>query len=91
MSWVDEKIKEEEKRDPTFKARFEKEQNKLDVAVALSELRHEMGLTQREFAELVGKQQSVIARIEKGTMSPSFNLINEIAVASGKKVELTFV
>ena len=90
MSWVEDKIKEEAQKDPQFMTWFEEESNKLDIAVAMTELRENTGLTQREFAEKVGKQQSVIARIETGSMTPSFKLINEIAVALGKKPTLSF-
>ncbi|WP_407350371.1 helix-turn-helix transcriptional regulator [Lactococcus garvieae] len=90
MSWVEEKINEEAAKDPQFMTWFEEERNKLDIAVVMAELREETGMTQREFAAKVGKQQSVIARIETGSMTPSFKLINEIAVALGKKPTLRF-
>jgi ribosome-binding protein aMBF1 (putative translation factor) len=90
MSWVDDKIKEEAQKDPNFMTWFEEESNKLDIAVAMTELREKTGLTQREFAQKVGKQQSVIARIETGAMTPSFKLVNEIAVALHKKPTLSF-
>lgn len=91
MSWVDDKIKEEAQKDPHFMEWFEEESNKLNIAVTMTDLREETGLTQREFAEKVGKKQSVIARIETGSMTPSFKLINEIAVALGKTPTLKFM
>ncbi|MDR0289088.1 MAG: helix-turn-helix transcriptional regulator [Rickettsiales bacterium] len=90
MSWTDNKIKEEAQKDPNFMTWFEEETNKLDIAVTMTDLRVGLGLTQREFAEKAGKQQSVIARIESGKMTPSFKMINEIATAVGKKPTLTF-
>lgn len=90
MSWVEDKIKEQAAKDPEFMTWFEEEGNKMDIAVTMTELRVNTGLTQRQFADKVGKKQSVIARIEKGTMTPSFKLINEIAVALGKKPTLKF-
>lgn len=48
-------------------------------------------MSQREFAELVGKPQSTIARIESGSMNVSIRLLNEIALAAGKEVSFQFV
>ncbi|WDA67510.1 helix-turn-helix domain-containing protein [Lactococcus lactis] len=84
MSWTNNKIKEEAQKDPNFMMWFEEETNKLDIAVTMTNLRVGLGLTQREFAERVGKELSLITRIESGELIPSFKLINEIAHAVWK-------
>lgn len=80
----------EELKDPEFKKGFNEEVLKLDVAVAITELRKSAHLTQRELAEKVGKPQSTIARIEKGNTNVSIVTLAEIADALGKTVEVNF-
>lgn len=72
MSSIDDSIKKKEAESATFVAEYEKESQRLEVAIALTQLRKELGLSQRELAEKVGKPQSTIARIENGSMNPSF-------------------
>ncbi|GAB2027401.1 helix-turn-helix transcriptional regulator [Lactovum odontotermitis] len=90
MSWTDDILKEETKRSPEFLRGFLEEKQKLDIAAAMTHLRESEGLTQQQLADKVGKPQSTIARIETGKMLPSFRLINEIAAALDKEVELSF-
>ena len=49
-----------------------------------------LGMTQREFASLVGKPQSTIARIESGKMNVSINVLTEIAIATNQKLTVDF-
>jgi DNA-binding XRE family transcriptional regulator len=58
----------EQMKDPDFAARFKKAGDDWDVAVQLSVLRKECGLSQKELANLVGTSQQQISRIE----SPSY-------------------
>lgn len=62
-----------------------------EKAQSVKSLRDEFGLSQVEFAKLVGKPQSIISRIEAGEMNPSFQLLNEIADKTNKKIEIKFV
>lgn len=89
MSYVDERIKKDSK-DAAFNEAFEKESERLDIAIAIMKLREEEGLTQQQLAEKVGKPQSTIARIENGTLNPSYKLLNDIAHGIGRKLEITF-
>ena len=45
-------------------------------------------MNQHDFAVLVGKPQSTIARIEAESMNPSLGLITEIVNKAGKQVKL---
>ena len=58
MSSIDELIKKKKAESATFAAEYEKESQRLEVAIALTQLRKELGLSQRELAEKVGKPQS---------------------------------
>lgn len=90
MSSIDELIKKKKAESATFAAEYEKESQRLEVAIALTQLRKELGLSQRELAEKVGKPQSTIARIENGSMNPSFTILYEIANRVGKELHVEF-
>ena len=91
MSYIDDLIKKECAENPEFEKEFKKEQERLDVAVALVKLREETGLTQQQLADLANKPQSTIARIENGTINPSFRLLAEIAQSVHKELKIQFV
>lgn len=65
--------------------------NDSDIAKLIRGLREELQLSQRQFAKLVGKPHSTIARIENGSMSPTVSLLQEIASSAGKELKITFV
>lgn len=53
------------------------------AGVLLRATRHRAGLSQRELAERAGTAQSVVARIELGCTSPSWNTLTTLLVAAG--------
>jgi len=53
--------------------------------------RKEKNLTQRDLAELIGTKQSNISRLESGNYNPSLDLLNRIALAVGKELEVRMV
>lgn len=76
-------------QDPQFKQEFENETTKLESAVALTHVRKEAGLTQRELASVSKVPQSTIARIETGA-NTSVDTLTKIANALGKKLTVSF-
>lgn len=62
-----------------------------DIAKLIKKLREELQLSQRQFAKLVGKPHSTIARIENGNMSPTVSLLQDIASSIGKELRITFI
>ena len=91
MSKTSKGIKRRKSESPEFKQAFEEEQAKLDFADLLFELRQQTGLNQTAFAKKVNKSRSTIARIESARMEPSFSMLEDIAQALGKHVEIRFV
>ena len=89
MSKIDEYIDKRSKQSADFAREYKEESQKLQV-VEVRNLREELGMSQRKFAELVGKPQSTIARIESGKMNVSINVLNEIAVATNQKLTVRF-
>ena len=91
MSKNSEAIKRRSSESAEFKQAFEEERAKLDFADLLFELRQQTGLNQTAFAKKVNKSRSTIARIESARMEPSFSMLEDIAQALGKRVEIRFV
>ena len=91
MSKNNEAIKRRKSESSEFKQAFEEEQAKLDFADLLFELRQQTGLNQTAFAKKVNKSRSTIARIESSRMEPSFSMLEDIAQALGKRIEIRFV
>ncbi|MVF16006.1 helix-turn-helix transcriptional regulator [Fructilactobacillus sanfranciscensis] len=90
MSKTQDLIKEYSK-DPEFKKIYDEEASKTETALAVRSLRDKLGLSQVEFAKLVSKPPSTISRIETGEMNPSFQLLNEIADKTKRKMKISFV
>ena len=63
-----------------------------DLRVALiGELiraRQERGITQKQFEELSGVTQPVIARLERGTISPNISTVMKLLAPLGKKLAI---
>ena len=53
--------------------------------------RKEKNLTQKGLAELIGTKQANISRLESGNYNPSLDLLNKVAQAMGKKLEVRIV
>lgn len=91
MSKITDLIQADIKRNPHIESDYQQQSIKLDVAVAVMKLRESQKLTQRQFAEKVGKPQPVIARIENGNSNVTLNTLEELAKKSGKKLKISFV
>lgn len=62
-----------------------------EVAQLICEARQQAGLTQRQLAQRVGTQQSVIAKLEDADYEGhSLTMLRRIATALGHRVELRF-
>lgn len=90
MSKIDEYISARSKDNSNFARLVEQENINLEVAVKVRDLRENMGMSQREFANLIGKPQSTIARIENGTTNASTKVLSEIAQATNKRLIIQF-
>lgn len=90
MSKLDAYVAERSKNNPEFSQIVEQENINLEVAVKVRDLRANMGLSQREFANLIGKPQSTIARIENGSMNASTKILSEIGQATNQRLTIQF-
>ena len=83
------KLYDELASDPINKKELDKENERLETAIALMKLREQEGLSQRELAKRVNKPQSTIARIESGSMNVTFDTLMDIVSALGKKMTIS--
>ena len=90
MSKIDDYIARRSEKEPEFANLVEQENINLEVAVKVRDLREKLALSQREFAVLVGKPQSTIARIENGSMNASTKILAEIAQATNQRLTISF-
>ena len=79
----------EQLKDPEFKKEFENETTKLESSIALTKVRKESGLSQRDLATVSDVPQSTIARIESGA-NTSIDTLTKIANALGKRLTVNF-
>jgi HTH-type transcriptional regulator/antitoxin HipB len=77
------------KRDPTFRAEYERLGPAMDLAFALAEARHGAAMTQAEVARRMGTSQAAVARLESGRVMPSWNSIERFARAVGRRPVVT--
>lgn len=72
-----------------------KPKNKSDVLVSVSQqiikIRNLKGLSQGDLAKLANTTQAVISRIENASVNYSLAMLQKIASALGKKLEINLV
>ena len=90
-SGIDEHIKEKSK-DELFVTYYDRSQVISNISQKIYEMRISSGLSQKELAEKANTTQPVIARLESGkdTRIPSLDLLDKIAHAVNKKLNISF-
>lgn len=73
---------------PSFKKEWEKSEVQYQMTRQLIKSRIEKKLNQRQLAKKAKTTQSVLSRLESMSFNPTLGLIEKIAEALGKKVEI---
>src|SRR3989344_9355297 len=81
---------EKQLKDPKFKKEWDKLEPQYQITRELIRSRIEGKISQRELARKAKTTQAVISRIENMTVSPSIGLLQRIAGALDKKLEVKF-
>jgi len=77
---------------PGYAEAVAEERVKAQAAREIYDSRQAAGLSQKQLADLVGTHQSVIARLENADYDGhTLTMLNRIAAALGKRVEVRFV
>jgi DNA-binding XRE family transcriptional regulator len=82
----------EDLKDAEFRAHYEEERRVLQLAMKISKLREKKGMTQAEFAKLMGTSQQAVSRIESGEYEGfTLKTLEKIAEATGTRLKIDFV
>jgi DNA-binding XRE family transcriptional regulator len=84
VSWND--IRQQVLDNPEVQAEYDALEEEFKLARQIIFLRKASGLSQREFATLVGMKQPQLARIESGKQSPKLETIVKLAAGAGYEV-----
>ena len=81
---------EQELKDPEFKKGFELETKKLEMSLAVINLRKKKKISQSKLAEKIGMKQSAVGRIEAGKQNLTIETLQKIAFAFNKELVVSF-
>ncbi len=82
---------EDQLKDPAFAARFKRAGEAWDVAIQISALRQQAGLSQKELAKLLRTSQQQISRLESPDYEGhSLSLLRRVAEALHARVRVVF-
>ena len=84
------KIIEEEMKNPEFKKGVELEMKKLEMSLAIINLRKKKKISQAKLAEKIGMKQSAVGRIEAGKQNLTIETLQKIAFALNKELIVGF-
>lgn len=77
-------------KDPNAEKRYNEATQQLNIAIIIKELRKDLHLSQQELAQKMGKAQSTIGRIENCSVTPTIQMLQEIATATNTKLKISF-
>ncbi len=78
-----------ELKDPEAKKLYDYYDLQLRVSYQILQIRKQVGLSQKEFAEKIGTAQSNVARIESGKQNFTIDFLQKIAKTFNKNIEVT--
>ncbi|MBR4608217.1 MAG: helix-turn-helix transcriptional regulator [Lachnospiraceae bacterium] len=76
--------------DSEFASAWEDTRDEFALAREIICTRVAAGLSQKELADKIGTTQSVIARLESGTHTPSVSTLKRVAAATNAKLNISF-
>ncbi len=80
----------EKLRDPYFREEWAKSETQYQITRQMIAARLERNLSQRVLARKAKTTQAVISRIENMSVNPSIGILERIARALGKRLEVSF-
>ena len=78
-------------KDPEFKRDYDRLEPQYQVLREIIKTRLERKMSQRHLATKAKTTQAVLSRLENFEVNPSIGLVQRIAEAMGKKLEIKFV
>ncbi len=84
------KIIKETMKDPERRKNIELEMKKLEMSLAVINLRKKKKISQSKLAEKIGMKQSAVGRIEAGKQNLTIETLQKIAFAFNKELVVDF-
>ena len=84
-------VKQQLLKNPEIKREYDELESLYEIKGQLIELRNQLGMSQKELAELVGTKQSAISRLESGSYNPSIEFLGKVAHALGGRLDISIV
>jgi DNA-binding XRE family transcriptional regulator len=75
-------------KDDQFKLEYEKKEFRFKIIDILVNIRMQYKLTQAELAKKLGTTQTVISRIENGSVNVGIDFLQKVATTFDKKIEI---
>lgn len=91
MNLISRLIQEDIKKNPDLKDAYRKQDEALEYAITLVNLREELGWSQRDLAKALNKPQSTIARIESGETQPTLATMAKIGDVTNKQLKIQYI
>ncbi len=85
-----EQVLVEQLKDPQFRKEWNKSEPHFQLMSAIIKARIEKKLSQQQLAKKAKTTQAVISRIQNATVSPTLDMVQRIAEAMGKRLEIRF-
>ena len=83
MRTADQVVQEHRRKDPEFRAEWDRAAFAREVAIAVIRYRAEHGMSQRGLAHVTGLAQPAIARLEKADHQPSLDTLAKLSIGTG--------
>ena len=77
-------------QDQKVKSEYDNLDTLYNIKRQIIKLREEQGISQKELAKKIGTKQSAISRLENDDYNPSVELLDKVAHALGKKLDIRF-
>lgn len=91
MNLISRLIQEDIQKNPDLKDAYRKQDEALEYAITLVNLREELGWSQRDLAKALNKPQSTVARIENGETKPTLATMVKIGEVTNKQLKIQYV
>lgn len=82
------KLKAELLEDPATREAYEARRPAYEIATKLIQVRHGLGMSQRQLAAKAGMTQPEIARLESGHVQPTWETISRVLGAVGAEIDI---
>jgi DNA-binding XRE family transcriptional regulator len=81
----------EELKNPKFREAYERAGERLEVALAIAEMRHKAKLSQKALAKKLKISQAAVARMESGSQNFTLKTLFRIGEVFGKRLKIKYV